>query len=71
VVFRQRNVPARPGVLHWNCIVHALKAHYRRMGSGLYFRWNTGMEITTAEQSAYRLIRHHAIEVMLDDLCQS
>lgn len=41
------------------------------MGSGLYFRWNTGMEITTAEQSAYRLIRHHAIEVMLDDLCQS
>ena len=34
--------------LHCNCIVHALSMHYLSMESEPYSRWNTSMEITTA-----------------------
>ena len=43
--------PARSSDLHCDCTVHALNAHYRRMGSRPYFRWNTDMETRSARIS--------------------
>jgi hypothetical protein len=39
-----------------NRITTALEPHYHRIGTAPNSRWNSGMEIKTAEQAASRLI---------------